>query len=90
MLCYICHIPSVPKWLSYPPPGSFMSQKGQIFIDFLDVEKTVKESDMSNNFYINKINKHLIFLGHKTPGGRTITLGQKEYYCASFMSREAC
>ena len=32
----------------------------QMFIDFVDVENFAKQSGVSNNFYINKINKHLI------------------------------
>ena len=60
------------------PPGVLCPKKivqGQMIIDFVDVE-IVWHTKLFGWFNINKINKRLIFSGHKTLGGWTIILGQ--------------
>ena len=54
-----------------PTPGVLCPKKivqDQMFIDFIDVEIVWHTELFGNIFYMKKINKHLMFLGHKTPG----------------------
>ena len=59
-----------------------MTVQDQMCIDFVDAENFARQSGVPNNFYINKIINiwsWTIIFGQKTPMGRTIILGQKEY-----------
>ena len=58
-----------PKMIGLPVGGLCPKKiiQGQMLIDFVDVE-IVWHTKLFGWFYINKINKHFIFLGHKTPG----------------------
>lgn len=59
-----------------------MTVQDHMFIDFVDVENFARQSGETNNFYINKIIyiwSWTIIFEQKTPVGRTIILGQKEY-----------
>ena len=56
--------------------------RDQMLIEFVGVEIVWHTKLVGKIFYIKKINRHLIFMEHKTPGVRTFHFGtHEEYFC---------